>query len=276
MRKPRSLFPMVMVVTSLFIPMAGLAQTEQDRKATSSSQRLFQAFIEDATIVDNQWWEAQIVYEDLNLLDRLVLRGIAAFQPWKDLELGARVGFGRSDANYGLSEGTGATDLNVWGKYYLGKVGDATEFTVGALVTIPTGDDAAGLGQDAFNIAAFGAMRHRFDLFVLSAHLGVRANGDGQQFSGDDLIEFDGETSPIAGVGLLYPFSDTVTFVGEFNFEGARFEGDRFEGSDTDVRALGGVNWRISNRGILRSALSIGLTDGASDFQLILGYAFDF
>ena len=151
--------------------------------ATSSSDRLFLAFVPEAAVVENQWWEGQFEYADYNALDVYLLRGVVAFQPWKRWEIGARVGFGNTDTPAGVADGTGATDLDVWGKYYLGKSGDATEFAVGGLVTVPTGDDAAGLGLDAFSSGGFGSLRHRFERFILSVHAGVRFNGDGQIFA---------------------------------------------------------------------------------------------
>jgi hypothetical protein len=268
---PRSIFLTITILTSLLIPVASLAQSEQPSTGTSSSQRLFRSFIEDATIVDNQWWEAQVEYADADTHDLLILRGVATFQPWKNFELGARVGFGTSDASGDYPDGSGATDLDAWGKYYLGKAGDAAEFAVGAMVTIPTGDEAAGLGDDSFAAGAFGAMRYVYDRFVFAAHVGVRINGDGKVFTPEGSSELKGDVSPMVGVGVFFPFTDVVTFVGELNYEGKRFE-ER----DTAIRALGGLNWRVSNRGIVRSALSIGLDDGAEDAQIIVGYAVNF
>jgi hypothetical protein len=271
MRKLRCFFLTITILTSLLIPVVALAQTEQSSEGTSSSERLFHSFVEDATIVDNQWWEAQVEYADGDTHDLLILRGVATFNPWKNIEIGARVGFGSSDASGDNPDGSGATDLDAWGKYHFGKAGEAAEFAVGAMVTIPTGDEAAGLGDDSFAVGAFGAMRYEWDRFVFSAHAGVRLNADGKEFTAEGSSELKGDVSPMAGVGVFFPFSDVVTFVGELNYEGKRFE-ER----DTDIRALGGLNWRVSNRGIVRGAVSLGLTDGAEDAQIIVGYAVNF
>ena len=45
---------------------------------------------------------------------------------------------------------------------------------------------------------------------------------------------------------------------------------------DSDTRLLGGINWRLANRGMFRGAVALGLDDGAPDFQLLLGYAHEF
>jgi hypothetical protein len=268
---PRSPYLTITILTSLLIPVAGLAQTEQTSKGSSSSERLFHSFIEDATVVDNQWWEAQVEYVDGDAHDLLILRGVATFNPWKNIEIGARVGFGSSDAAGDNPDGSGATDLEAWGKYHLGKAGDSTEFTVGATAIVPTGDEAAGLGDDSFAVGAFGAMRYQYDSFIFSAHAGVRLNADGTEYTVEGPVELKGDVSPMAGVGVFFPFSDVVTFVGEVNYEGKRFE-ER----SSDISALGGINWRVSNRGIVRAAVSLGLSSDADDAQLIVGYAVNF
>jgi hypothetical protein len=267
MKKMRIPFLLTSILLSALLPVAAADPADDSQKATSSSMRLFHAFIEDATVVDNQWWEARADYSAGDHLDMFILRGTAAFRPWENVELGATVGFGSSSADIDLPDGSGATDLDVWGKYHFGGGGDSTEFAVGSVLTVPTGDDTAGLGFDAFSLSGFGSLRHRYQRFIISAHAGVRINGDGQIFG----TELDGELSPMIGVGLFYPHSDAVTFVGE-----ASFESERFNGIESDLRLLGGVNWSVSNRGILRGAVSVGLTDGAPDAQLLLGYAANF
>jgi hypothetical protein len=266
MKKLTIRFVLTTILLTALLPAAAFAQSEASKPVTSSSMRLFHGFIEDATVVDNQWWEAWAEYSEGEGLDTFLIRGIAAFQPWENIELGATVGFGNSSADGGGLDGSGATDLDLWGKYHFGG-GGSTEFAAGAVVTVPTGDDTAGLGFDAFSFGAFGSMRQRYERWILSAHAGVRVNGDGQIFG----IPLDGELSPMIGFGLFYPHSDEVTFVVE-----GSFESERFDGIDSDLRLLGGVNWRLSNRGILRSAVAVGLTDGAPDAQLLLGYAVNF
>ena len=267
MKKLSLPFLLISILLSALLPMAAVAQDNSAQQRTSSSMRLFHAFIEDATVVDNQWWEGWAEYSEGDDVDMFIVRGAAAFQPWENVELGATVGFGSSSASDGGTDGSGATDLDILGKYHFGRSGNATEFAAGGVITVPTGDDTAGLGYDAFSISAFGSVRHRYQRFIMSGHAGVRVNGDGQ-YRSDEL---SGELSPMLGVGLFYPHSDELAFVAE-----ATFESERFEHMDSDLRLLGGVNWHLSNRGIMRGAVAIGLTDGAPDAQLLLGYAVNF
>ena len=87
----------------------------------------------------------------------------------------------------------------------------------------------------------------------------------------DRFVNVDGKTSLFGGVGAIIPFADNITVVGELTFEG-----ERFDNADDDVRILGGVNWHSFNRGMLRGAVTVGLSDGAPDAQLTVGYAAHF
>lgn len=283
MRISRSQNRMALLLALLMIPICALAQDEtvevveveetaaSPSRVTSSYDRLFISFVEDAAVVENQWWEGQLDYSDSGNLDALILRGVAAFNPWEDWELGARIGFGRTDSSSGISDGTGATDLDVWGKYYLGRTGDATEFTVGGILTLPTGDDGAALGADAWALEAFGALRQRFRIFILSVSAGVVFNSDGQIWAGDSRFDLEGKTAPRVSAAAIFPWTDRVSFVAE-----TLFEGERFSGGDSDIRLLGGANWRVSNRGQFRGAVGFGFTDASPDWQLLASYAFTF
>jgi len=267
MRKP-CIRTLIVTVALICCSSLALAQSGSSPKPTSSSDRLFLAFAEDATVVDRQWWEGQLETADWDDFDANVIRGVVAFQPWIDFEVGGRIGFGDTDASGGGLDGSGATDLDVWGKYHLGG-GDETEFAVGGVVTVPTGDESAGLGSDAFGVSAFGAMRHRLNKAIITAHAGVQFNGSGRRFG--EIADRDGETAPMVGVGVILPFSDRFTGVGEVEFRDGRLEGD-----DDNTRALVGINWRPGGRGIFRAALGVGLSDGAPDFQALIGYAAQF
>lgn len=234
--------------------------------AMSGADRLFLSFAEEAAVPPSQWWEGQVRYTDASPFDALEARLQAAFQPIPNLEVGGRFGFGNSDGPGGAG-GTGATDLDAWGKFIFGGVAQNTDFAVGGLVTVPTGDDTAGLGRDAFDFEAFGSLRHRSAQAIISASTGFRISGDGQ-IGG---VSFSGKNSFFVAGGVLVPVSDPWSFVGEL-----RMETETVEGGDPDFRALGGVNWRPFTRGILRGAVTLGLTDGAPDFQITAGYAYTF
>jgi len=260
MPKPRCTIATLFVLLSVLATVPVAAQT-------SGSDRMFLAFVEDAAIVETQWWEAQVELSESDFVDAFIIRGVAAIEIRDKVEVGGRVGFGSTDTPGLLPDGSGATDLDVWGKFQFGSRGD-NEFAVGGIATIPTGDNTAGLGVDAFSLGAFGAVRHRLPRAIVNAHAGVRLNGDAEFLGGPEI---NGKSSLILGGGMIHPLSDRVTVVGEF-----KFESKRFDGGDSDTRILGGINWRPSNRGMIRGALSIGLTDGSPDFQLFGGYAFFF
>jgi hypothetical protein len=193
---------------------------------------------------------------------------VVAFQPWVDFEIGGSVGFGDTDASGPVSDGSGATDLDVWGKYHLGNT-ERTEFGVGGIVTVPTGDETAGLGSDAFGVSAFASLRHRLQKLIITGFGGVQLNGDGRR--GRAQSDRDGETAPMVGAGVILPVSDRLAAVGEVAFRGGRLEHD-----DDDSRALAGINWRVGGRGIVRAAIAAGLSDDAPDVAATIGYAAQF
>lgn len=256
----------IVLALMLFVPVAARAQATTTRP-TSAADRLFLSFAEDATVADYQWWEGQVEFVDFDPTEALILRAVVAVQPLEGFELGGRVGFGNTDSPEGLPDGSGATDLDIWGKYYFTAGAQNTEFAFGGLATIPTGDDRAGLGFDAFSVEVFGSLRYGLPDVILAGNIGVRLNEDGsvQGFS------LDGEVAPFIGGAVIYVVSDQVSLVGELDLEG-----ERFRETDTDFRALGGVNWRVTNRGMVRGAVAFGLADGAPDSQLLVGYAHRF
>jgi hypothetical protein len=248
-------------------PAPPTGDTTGQAQGSSSSDRLFLNFVEDGTIVENQWWEIDLVFEDGDVVDAQLLGGQVAFQPWHNVELGARVAFGSTDARGLVPEGTGATDLDFWIKYRF-PPGSRTEFTVGSVLTIPTGDEGAGLGADAFGLSLFGAMRYRFRSFVFSGNLGAQFNQDGRVLGTG--IDLDGQTAPFVGAAAMFFLSDRITLV----VEGA-WRAERFEGVGDVGELLGGIDWHVSPRGVLRGAISAGVTDAAPNFGVLVGYAFN-
>ena len=234
------------------------------------SDRLFLAFATDAALVKSQWWEAQVEYADGSSgvpANVFQFRGVVAFRPIKNLEVGGHVGFGTSNASGDLPDGTGATDLDVYGKWVWPNAAAKTDFTAGVSVTIPTGDDTAGLGFNSFSSQLFGGVRHRMDNVVIGGHLGARFNGDGA-FQGADL---NGKTSYELGVSTLFPLANQVSIVAEL-----QLETDRFETLDASTQLLAGVNWRAFGRGMLRGAVAAGLTSGAPNYRVLVSYAYTF
>jgi len=241
-------------------------------KAESSgiTDRLFLSFMQEAAIVKSQWWEGQLEFDDGSSgipVDVLLVRGVVAFRPVKSLEVGGRVGFGKSSASGTAPDGTGATDLDVYGKWVWENALENTDFTAGLVATVPTGDDTAGLGFNAFSAQAFGGVRFRMENVVIGGHVGFRFNDDGK-FQGFD---FQGKNSFELGASALFPLANQVSFTGE-----ALYESTRFEGGDAAAQVMAGINWTAFPRGTFRAAVGGGLTDGAPDFRVLLGYAFHF
>lgn len=262
------------LATAALAAAPALAQTATTTETTTPSaqsdeDRLYLSFIEDPALAQRQWWEGRgelVEGGDDNPADAILARFVVAIQPVRGLELGGTVAFGSTDAPFGIEEGTGATDVDVWGKWNFG-TRSTTSFAAGVVATVPTGDDSVGLGYDAFGIKAFGAVRHDFGGMILVANAGVRFNEDGQ-VGGREL---DGQTSASVAGGVVFPISPAFSLLGE-----ALFETERFEETDTDARILGGINWRPSRSGVVRGAIGLGLTDYAPDVHVMAGYAFTF
>ena len=278
MRLSRRHRPALILALIVAIAPAAFAADPTPATTTSSStstsngtnDRLFLSFAQDAAIVPSQWWEGQVEYADGSddlPVDVLTGRVVVAFQPIRNLEVGGRVGFATSDADPSLPEGSGATDLDVYGKWFWPGASSGTDFTAGALVTVPTGDDTAGLGFNSFSGQAFGGVRHRMDNAIIGGHIGVRSNGGGD-FQG---FSIDGKTSFALGVAVLFPLANDFTLLGE-----ATVETERFDGTDSSAEILGGVNWKAFGRGQIRGAVSAGLSGPVPDFRVIVGYAYSF
>ena len=245
------------------------------------SDRLFLAFAQDAALVKSQWWEGQLEYSDASKgipVNAWILRGVVAFRPVKNLEVGGSFGFGDTSSSTNQFDGTGATDLEAYGKWVFPNASPNTDFSAGLLITIPTGDDTVGLGFNSFASQAFGAVRSRLsNVVVLGGHVGLCLNGDGQ-FQGEDL---NGKASYEMGFSALFPLANQVSLVAEAQMQTARFDNPNNGsndaiGAEAATQILGGVNWRAFGRGMLRGAVAFGLTDGAPDFSLLMSYAYTF
>lgn len=252
--------------------------------AAASSEiadRLFLAFAQDPALVRSQWWEGQFEYFDGSKgvpTDALLMRGVVAFRPVKNLEVGGSFGLGTTNASGSRPDGTGATDLELYGKWVFPNAAQNTDFTAGLLLTIPTGDDTVGLGFNSFASQAFAGMRHRLEnVVVLGGHIGLCLNGDGA-FQGQDL---DGRPSFEIGFSALFPLANQVSLIAELQSQTARFDNNNpspnnLIGAEAATQILGGINWRAFGRGMLRGAVAFGLTEGAPDFSVLMSYAYTF
>lgn len=256
------------------IAVAASAAWAADPQPTSSgpeiSNRLFLSFFQQAALVHSQWWEGQLEYDDGSKdipVDTFLARGVVAFHPVKTLEVGGRVGFGSTSAPPGAPDGSGATDLDVYGKWVFPDVTENTSYAAGMVFTVPTGDDNVGLGFNAFTAETFGSVSHSFGDIVVGGNIGVKFNGDGK-FQDADL---HGKTSFKFAGDAIFPLANRVSLLGEL-----LFETDRFDEVNSSAEVLAGVNWRAFSRGIFRFAAGVGLSDGSPDFRVITGYAYAF
>jgi len=208
-------------------------------KSAFAKDRLFMRTFEfDGEIVDGQWWEGDLVYTSFDKYNAFTLELLAALQPFRKLEVGGRVGFGSTNTDRPLPDGSGATDLDLWAKWRVGASSPDTDISLGGEVTIPTGDDRAGLGTDAFALTLFGALRQELQNSVFTAYVGIQFNDDGRIF---DDIKLEGRTAGLMGGGVILPLSNKISFVGQANLTT-----ERYEGADSDFNIEGGINWHVA------------------------------
>ena len=250
-----------------------VAQTDPQPASTSGTAasrdtgpagRLFLGFEREAVLVNRQWWEGQIEIAQGDVIDVQQARLVVAMNPFRGMEFGGRIGFGSTDTDSGLPDGRGATDLDLWAKFALGRFEGGTHVVAGALLTLPTGDNTAGLGDDAFSGGGFLAIRRPIGRMTLHADFGIRSYQDGEILG----FKQDGRTTGFVGGGLVIPMDRSFDFIAE-----ARYESEKFRDRDADSRVLGGIDWRLTDNGRLRAAVGFGVTDGAPDFQFIAGWA---
>ena len=125
------------IATATLLTLTAALLTTPATAQTSGSDRLFLGFAEEAAVVDSQWWEGQGQLLENDNFDALIAVGVAAFQVADGWEVGGKVGFGNTDASDGL-DGTGATDLDAWGKYYFGAQNNSEFAALKMVVVAPT------------------------------------------------------------------------------------------------------------------------------------------
>ncbi|MEW5806845.1 MAG: transporter [Acidobacteriota bacterium] len=238
--------------------------------------RLIQLFPEDAAIVPTQWWEAQIrfisdgQYRSANIpdSDTFVLSPIVAFSLKDDLEVGAILSIENIDYDWkfkGDDSSSGIADTDIYVKYRIVK--DPADFTLGAVATLPTGDEDEGRGAGKFNVELFGSGRKSMKDFTIAGVFGFRLNRDATILE----IDLDAKTSFILGGGIIYPFSDTLAFTGELNIET-----ERYDDMDADIRVTPGIQFNAFKNTVIRGGIGLGLADGAPDFEIIASYVYTF
>jgi hypothetical protein len=259
------------VASILAAPAAmALAQTQTPPAATgsSSSHRLFLRFVEDAALVPSYWLEGQARWQTntgafgadegaASEANTLSATGVFAMNVAEDFEFGGRIGLAHRDPDDGSGE-TGLTDMDLWGKVSVAT--DPMAFSVGLLVTAPTGSEDKFLGTGETNVEFFGGVRKALGRVTLAGNLGMRINQDADF----DEVELEGQNSLLGGAAVLVEATRNVGLILEYAVESARYEG-----TGTDARLLGGFDWSVSEQFLVRGGVAGGLSNGAPDVELI-------
>jgi hypothetical protein len=250
----------------LVLPLPAAPQPRTAAEEQGGVDRLFLSFVEDPAMVRRYYGEAQLDGADLETADRYGLRLVGAIQfpSLPRVELGGRGGWASLEPELGASE-SGAVDLDLWGKFHLLRSASTRwDLAVGALLTLPTGDEDKGLGDDAIQSKLFAAASYTLPSAVLIGHAAARTTGDGEVAG----AARDGQVSAAAGFGAVVAFSPEFSLVFEANYDG-----ERFDGADDESRVLFGANWAPWTHGQLRAAIAGGLTDASPDAAVLVGYA---
>ena len=243
--------------------------TARDPRPFGGADRLFLSFVEDATFVEGQRYETDLSVGGTSDATSFVSEFLAAvnFTALPRLEFGGRLGYAGTNFDSG-SGATGLTDLEAWGKFNVGSsLKRGTRWAAGFVLRFPTGEQDTGLSYEALQSKAFGAVRFDVGRFTVSANAGLQFNEDAT-VQGTKL---DGRVAGSIGGAALMDFNHQLVGVAEL-----LYEGEPYEGVDADARLLVGVNWKPLDQGMFRLALGFGLTEGAPDGLLILGWAFEF
>jgi hypothetical protein len=240
-------------------PLPGAAGAPPKRGiADRNDRRLFQRFVEDATVSSGGWIELQYRYDNLSDGSQHFLGPIVAFKIVNDVEGGLRFGWQDINPDTGTNE-SGLSDIDLYAKYRF--PGRRARAAVGALLKLPTADEDKGLGTGKRDVELFAAWRADLEAVSVVANAGVRFNGD------PDPPLPPSDNSIQLGGALLLPASPRLTFVIE-----ATYETERIKGATSDARLTLGAQARgRQGHGGLRGAIAVPLSDGAPDYQVIVG-----
>jgi hypothetical protein len=230
--------------------------------------RLLKNFVLDGGVQPNVWLEMQWRMETNTPLPggidgtRNTLSGILALGFNDRVEAGLQWGGMTVDPDGGSSN-SGASDLEVYGKYLFGLA--PLDVSVGGLVKIPTASSEEMLGSGSVDWEGFAAVRKDFGNIQAVGNLGLRWNGD------PDVAGVGGETSLLAGGGVIFGLGKRSSGSLELNYESRRYEG-----LSSDFRMTPGFLLRIAERGFFRAGVGIGLSDGAPDMEFIAGLGWSY
>jgi len=278
--KNRPAATIVFSLLALAMPGASRAQSASPHAATSeSAPRFFQQFITDAVIVQKQWYSGELRIErgavpPIQDADGFLLIPIIAVSPVRDLEVGGKVSYIDFDLDHDIlvdhgrrtfSGESGLGDLSLWGKYRF--LDGPVMVTAGGSLDLPTGAENDGLGTGKLVPTIFGAVRAKVGDGAVLGDVGFRFNRDSTIID----TRFNGKTSTFIGGGYVWEPVQDLAVSGEVTVES-----ERFDETDSDIRVTAGAQWLGIAHSVLRGAVAVGLSDGAPDFELILGYAYTF
>ncbi len=243
-------------------------------QAIGGDERLFLGFVEDAAIVRKGWLETAARYEDWDDGRDLAVDITTAFRLGRDVEVGVLVGvLDRSrDAGSELEgvvlpsdlHASGLQDARLYGKFRF--LRGPLEMAAGAGVSLPVADEDRGLGPGVARYGAFLGLRRSFTQAAIVGSLGMTNQEDDAEPG-----RAEGRRAGLAGAGVLVPMRGDWMFVGELRYVGAHYEG-----GDDDARLLAGLDWRPTDRMIIRGAVAAGLRDGAPPFGAVFAGVFHF
>jgi hypothetical protein len=235
-------------------PAHGTGRAERD------AQRLFQRFAEDAAIIPGGWVEGRFSWEHFKGgADRYLLGGLFAFRVTEGAEVGLDFGYENVDLKEPDLNGSGLSDIDVYGKYRLR--GGTSPCAFGGLVKIPTADETKGLGTGKLDFEGFASCRADLEAVTLTGNLGARYNGS------PDPPFPDSQASVLAGAGLIFPAGKRMSVV----LEGT-WESERLDGAKNDTRLTLGVQGVNTRPGWgLRGAVVLPLNNSELDYQGLFG-----
>lgn len=240
----------------------------------TGDHRLFRSFIEDGAIVQVGWLELAVSYTRQDAGRDLLAESIASFRVGEEFEAGFILGLldrrrEAGDMIFGAPisqniNGAGLADPRVFAKYRL--LRSPVEMSVGAIATLPLGEEERGRGAGSLRYEAFLGLRKRLTRVTLIGSAALKRHDDSE---GPGAAE--GNTTARIGIGAIVPLTRIWVLIAEATYEGAPY-GDE----DDPAVLLLGLDWRPTENLAIRGAVAAGLTDPAPDLHALLSAAFNF
>jgi len=255
--------------------------------AEKPNVRFIQQFAQDAAIVDKQWYGIEMRFQSgavppIEKADGFVVAPTIAISPFPNLEVGGTAPYISYDLDSprprpgeleDFDGDSGLSDLTLWGKYRFYNKGGFS-ITAGALLTLPTGSEDDGLGSGNVVPGGFASVRIKAGDGYFLGTAGIKFNQDATVLDSD----LNGRNSAFFGGGYIWEAYENWVVSGEVTSESERFDDSDspFSVGSSDFRLSGGIQFLGLAHQFLRGGLSVGLSDGAPDYELIFGYAYHF